>query len=556
MKFMLILVCISLIHADDYLLASMEGLNISESYSVKETSTTQDISSNEKSSAKTLIEQAVLGSPQQAIQKLNELSSTELAKSPELWLEIGLQKIKSIDLSLPAHLRLAQLNSAHKDFQKALDCNSISNEESQTLRKKIEKIIIQPQQSTWHSKQIDEAFKEQAQSNREKAYEWSLYILFKQARKHQFRSARLNYEIAMQYSRMSQMEQYASRRKEFLKEMNIFLKRAEDLQGKFLSAYPHNDYFSIRSSMLMGIMPNGIIPFFDSNNSLTTKQNSSASPENSTENQSYSSDKAVYVDSSVVSALTANKENRLDWALKNLYEARRDVGKKSAKLSYFIAKQHELLAEASSTEKQRKENLDSAKKMLQEAVEAGKSNIQQHPENKKWAAAASDRLQKKYQNTQSDSTPKPSTSNTGMILPVKGLVTSLYGMRLHPILGVWKKHKGLDIAEYGNPPVKAMANGVVTRSNWFDGYGNGVEIKYDNGYTSFYGHLRDMNGSAGRTRVGMRVKKGQIVGHMGHTGLGAGDHLHLEMDYNGRLIDPVPVISKIAGVAVRHGTEL
>ena len=45
---------------------------------------------------------------------------------------------------------------------------------------------------------------------------------------------------------------------------------------------------------------------------------------------------------------------------------------------------------------------------------------------------------------------------------------------------------GMDIAEYGNPPVKAMANGVVTRASWFQGYGNGIEIKYDNGYTSFY----------------------------------------------------------------------
>ena len=85
-----------------------------------------------------------------------------------------------------------------------------------------------------------------------------------------------------------------------------------------------------------------------------------------------------------------------------------------------------------------------------------------------------------------------------------------------------------------------------------------TELKLDTTMATrpFYAHLRDMNGTAGKTRVGMRVKQGQVVGHMGHTGLGAGDHLHLEMDYRGRLIDPVPVVSKIAGVAVRIGTEL
>ena len=103
------------------------------------------------------------------------------------------------------------------------------------------------------------------------------------------------------------------------------------------------------------------------------------------------------------------------------------------------------------------------------------------------------------------------------------------------------KTQGNGYRRVREPSSQSNGFGVVTRAFLvFQGYGNGIEIRYDNGYTSFYAHLRDMNGSAGKTRVGMRVKQGQVVGHMGHMGLGAGDHFHLEMDYRGRLIDPVP----------------
>tara|TARA_Y100000589_G_C27030441_1_gene578765 strand:- start:78 stop:869 length:792 start_codon:yes stop_codon:yes gene_type:complete len=262
------------------------------------------------------------------------------------------------------------------------------------------------------------------------------------------------------------------------------------------------------------------------------------------------------VDSSIVSALEANNENEIEWGLKILYEARKTIAKRSAKLSYFMAKQHFLFCRKSKSSEYRAKNRDSARKLLEEAINSQNRYIDSHPENKKWALASKKLYQKEFPNSKPVIDKKPTANKSGMILPTKGLVTSLYGMRKHPIYGTWKKHNGIDIAEYGNPPIRAMANGVVTRASWFQGYGNGVEIRYDNGYTSFYAHLRDMNGSSGKTRVGMRVKKGQIVGHMGHTGIGAGDHLHLEIDYRGSLIDPLPVISKIAGVAVRIGTEL
>ena len=471
------------------------------------------------------------------------LSLTSIAKQylPRLWVEIAKKKIASIDTSEPIHKRVNALDEAMNYFRKAAFSDTKKYAKSLRWIKYAQQFTAKPNSNTWHSEEIDKAIKEAAQSNNEKAYEWSLVILFKCARSHQFRSARLNYEIAMQYSRMSQMKQYASRKNEFLKEMNIFLSRSIGRENKNLKTYPKNNYYSRRSALLEGLILENKA---DTDYSHIKPLELNTSPE------------SVLVDSSIVSALEANKENRIEWGLKALYEARKKIGKRSAKLSYFMAKQHFLFFEKSKSSEYRTKNRDSARKLLEEAIANRKLFLNSHPENERWSIASKKLHQKEFPKPAKVIDAKPKDNNTGMVLPTKGLVTSLYGMRKHPIYGTWKKHKGIDIAEYGNPPIRAMANGVVTRASWFQGYGNGVEIRYDNGYTSFYAHLRDMNGSSGKTRVGMRVKKGQIVGHMGHTGIGAGDHLHLEIDYRGSLIDPLPVVSKIAGVAVRIGTEL
>lgn len=564
----MVLIFVNLTWSENYFLASMDGINFdSVSTEFQSSSSDSQESKSENRVTDTAIDNALSLDSKKALKNLLEISDGDISENPRLWYEIGRLKSLQIDSSQPVHIKSEQLNPAYSFFRKAAKSKNSNNSEIQKWIDASQELTSIPDSTTWHSKQIDKALRELTLSNNQKAYEWSLVILFKYARKHNFKSARLNYEIAMQYSRMSQMKQYSLRKKEFLKEMNIFIKRAAQNRKKHLVEYPQNDYFANKALLISGVVPHRELKAASKTQETNVQTEEKPSQvleiknkeektvaKSQVENRTVA--EAEYVDSTIVSALEANKENRLDWSLKTLYETKKDIGKKSSKLSYFLAKQHQLLAKASKSNKQRNQNLDSAKKLLEEAVLAGKTVSKSHPENKKWAAAAKTRLNEYFKNSSFASDPKPKKSSTGMILPTKGLVTSLYGMRLHPIYGTWKKHKGMDIAEYGNPPVRAMANGVVTRARWFSGYGNGVEIKYDNGYTSFYGHLRDMNGSAGRTRVGMRVKKGQTVGHMGHTGLGAGDHLHLEMDYKGRLIDPLPVISRIAGVAVRQGTEL
>jgi murein DD-endopeptidase MepM/ murein hydrolase activator NlpD len=108
--------------------------------------------------------------------------------------------------------------------------------------------------------------------------------------------------------------------------------------------------------------------------------------------------------------------------------------------------------------------------------------------------------------------------------------------RLHPVLGTWRAHRGVDYAADSGTPVEATADGTVVQRGVSGGYGNLVEIQHANGYRTRYAHLR---GFAQGLRVGSRVSQGDVIGFVGMTGLATGPHLHYEMLQNGRQIDPL-----------------
>jgi murein DD-endopeptidase MepM/ murein hydrolase activator NlpD len=114
-------------------------------------------------------------------------------------------------------------------------------------------------------------------------------------------------------------------------------------------------------------------------------------------------------------------------------------------------------------------------------------------------------------------------------------ISSTFGGRFHPILGVWKQHKGTDYAASSGTPVRAIGDGVVQRAGWGSGYGNVLEIRHRNGFVSRYGHLR---GFASGVHVGSRVTIGQTVAYVGMTGLATGPHLHFEVLVDGVQRDP------------------
>ena len=114
-------------------------------------------------------------------------------------------------------------------------------------------------------------------------------------------------------------------------------------------------------------------------------------------------------------------------------------------------------------------------------------------------------------------------------------ISSTFGNRFHPILGIWRQHKGTDYAAAAGTPVRAIGDGVVQRAGWGSGYGNVLEIRHRNGFVSRYGHLR---GFASGIHVGSRVTIGQTVAYVGMTGLATGPHLHFEVLVDGQQRDP------------------
>lgn len=126
------------------------------------------------------------------------------------------------------------------------------------------------------------------------------------------------------------------------------------------------------------------------------------------------------------------------------------------------------------------------------------------------------------------STPNiPAVSAGTWTKPASGRYTSGFGWRKHPIQGIMKQHRGIDIANSVGTPVVAASDGVVSKAGWMAGFGNVIMITHSiNGqiYTTVYAHLSGINVSSGQ-----QVGKGQRIGAMGNTGNSSGSHLHFEV---------------------------
>ncbi|MDR3307031.1 MAG: M23 family metallopeptidase [Endomicrobium sp.] len=117
--------------------------------------------------------------------------------------------------------------------------------------------------------------------------------------------------------------------------------------------------------------------------------------------------------------------------------------------------------------------------------------------------------------------------------PCDGRITSVYGFRMHPIYLVRDFHSGLDIANKLHTPVFCTANGRVVYSGWQSGYGNIVVVDHGHNYRTVYGHL-----SKKFVKTGSYVSRGQIIAEMGNTGSSTGSHLHYEVYFKGRAVNP------------------
>jgi murein DD-endopeptidase MepM/ murein hydrolase activator NlpD len=129
-------------------------------------------------------------------------------------------------------------------------------------------------------------------------------------------------------------------------------------------------------------------------------------------------------------------------------------------------------------------------------------------------------------------------SNRGSIWPVAGWLSSAYGSRRDPFTGAPDFHAGLDIAADRGEAVKATANGTVESAGYSGSYGNLVVLSHGFGMTTRYGHLARMT-----VRPGQQIRRGDIIGYVGSTGRSTSSHLHYEVWWNNRLINPLRLLS-------------
>ena len=125
---------------------------------------------------------------------------------------------------------------------------------------------------------------------------------------------------------------------------------------------------------------------------------------------------------------------------------------------------------------------------------------------------------------------------SGLVAPVPGRMSSSYGMRRHPILGYRRMHSGVDFRARHGTPIVAVTDGRVTGAGRMGGCGNAVRLRHGGGLDTRYCHMSRI-----AVQSGQSVRRGQVIGYVGSTGLSTGAHLHYEMYRGGRSIDPAGV---------------
>jgi murein DD-endopeptidase MepM/ murein hydrolase activator NlpD len=128
---------------------------------------------------------------------------------------------------------------------------------------------------------------------------------------------------------------------------------------------------------------------------------------------------------------------------------------------------------------------------------------------------------------------------TPSIWPAHGWLSSGMGARRDPVTGGADFHPGLDIVGDRGEPVYATASGRIVHAGYQGAYGNLIVIDHGFGLETRYGHLSKFN-----VKPGSRVKRGDVIGSVGATGRATGNHLHYEVHANGRLLNPLQLLTQ------------
>ena len=213
------------------------------------------------------------------------------------------------------------------------------------------------------------------------------------------------------------------------------------------------------------------------------------------------------------------------------------------------------LAEERTDLKEQKSELDESQAELQSQIAEVKSIVSKYKSTEEGllemrkaeeqaAAEITNKLESYYEDNKEEAgggadAPATQTGLKGLIWPTNAtrLITSPYGNRVSPTLGATTFHAGVDIgAPYGSSVLAALP-GKIIEAGWYGGYGLCVVIAHDEGISTLYGHLDSVHVS-----VGQQVKRGQVIGLCGSTGISTGPHIHYEVRVNGNPINPLPYL--------------
>lgn len=142
---------------------------------------------------------------------------------------------------------------------------------------------------------------------------------------------------------------------------------------------------------------------------------------------------------------------------------------------------------------------------------------------------------KSYQNLLTTfSSKQDSLAHLPALRPIlKGVISSGFGSRNHPLLRVKRHHEGIDISARRGTPIYATAEGIVNYAGRMGGYGNMVIINHKYGFETRYGHMNKFT-----VRKGQKISRGDKIGEVGNTGLSTAPHLHYEVRFNGKPLNP------------------